>query len=1035
MRSAHKPATKTVTIVTFGLFMLFGLLLLSFVTQRPQIDPPKAVSGVLDATGWDFARQGNVKLEGKWEFYHSQLLSPDDFTQRNGDVKPSLTGYMPVPAQWENYPIPNSSPFGYGTFRLRVKMQKQQGTIFGIKQAIMRTAHRVFVNGREIGSQGVPGRTKEETIPGNLPYTRFFAIQGDQAEIIVQIANYEYSSGGFNQPLVFGVQKKIISEWGKSVTSELLIAIGFLLAGAYFLALYLMRRKERAWLYFGLFGIFGCIYMLTQGEKLINVLIPDIPYEWFTKLQCMSGLCAQHFILVYAQASFPGICRKGLVRAILLFNLVMMGITLFTPVVIFSQLQNLFFATGISCILCMLYVMIVGAFRGLEGAIYMAIGAFSLLAIDFTNLLYILGYSIPVGVNPVLLLLLICSQVLLLSKRFTNTYVKVEKLSEQLMAMDKLKDEFLANTSHELKTPLHGIVNIAQSLMEGAAGKMNGKQEENMAIIVSAGRRMANLVNDILDLAKLKNDEIVLKRKQVELQPVVQVIFEMFRHLIGPKPLRFVSMLPESPLLVFADEDRLTQILYNLLGNALRFTAEGEIVISAVQKNGWLEISVRDTGIGIPEENWQLIFNSFEQTGSSVAREYGGTGLGLSITRRLVELHGGSIWVHSEVGVGSVFTFTLPVTAGRKEVREEQRNKWSGRETALIPAPLPAATQMHSDGFTVLVVDDDAANLQVLRNILSMERYNVIAVSNGEEALRQLEERGTIDLVITDLMMPGLSGIELCKRIREHYSLSELPVVMLTARNWQDDILAGFAAGVNDYLGKPVDAGEMKARIRTLVELKKSVQERIGSEIAFLQAQIKPHFLFNTLNTILAVSEKSLPEAQDLLAELGHYLRGSFDFENRQQRIPIRKELELVMSYLTIEKARFGERLKIIYEIDPTLNTLIPPLVIQPLVENAVRHGVTKKTEGGTVKVSVQSTAEHVVISVQDDGVGMDLKNRHAQPVERGAKAGVGLYNVERRLKAMYGCGLEINSTSGKGTSVTMRLRKEGLDAASNAGG
>ncbi|UUZ92239.1 response regulator [Paenibacillus sp. P25] len=809
-----------------------------------------------------------------------------------------------------------------------------------------------------------------------------------------------------------------------AVAEDVLAASGFLLIGAYFLAMFLMRGQQRSWLYFGLCCSAVSVYLVTHGEKIAAMLVPDIPYELFWKIQVLSGLVAEIFLLLYTRHSFPSVFKKAALIAFGATGVVRLFLILFTSASTFSPFGTVSFALAFVEILYVAFVMVVGVIRRMEGSVYMLISALSLLVIEVVTTMDTLGIATVFSVQMFAWLGFVLAQWSLLSKRFVNTFAAVEKLSERLQFMDRLKDEFLANTSHEMKTPLHGIINIAQSLLEGAAGSMSPQQKTNVAMIAETGKRMANLLGDLLDFSKLKNGELVLKRQAVALRPIVHVIFEMFRYMAGDKPVRFVDLLHDRHF-VYADEDRLMQILNNLIGNALKFTASGRITVSAREEKGWLAVSVSDTGIGIPGDKLEAIFESFEQAGSAVAREYGGTGLGLSITKRLVELHGGSIWAESEPGGGAVFTFTVPLAAGGDE-----RLTGPGRKKTNAPAERPvlqtrlpnnARLEGHG-GYTILVADDDAANRQVLLNLLSVENYTVIAVSSGMEAMREMERSRSIDLAVIDLMMPGMSGYEVCRNIRKRYTLSESPVLLLTARNRPEDIMTAFDAGVNDFLGKPVEAGELKARIRTLLEMKRSVSELIHIETAFLQAQIKPHFLFNTLNTVISVSHKDVGKAQDLLVELSQYLRSSFDFQNREQLVSIRKELELVESYLYIEKARFGQRPQVTYDMDEEIYCLIPPLIIQPIVENAVRHGVMKRPGGGTVRISVKLEHDVLVIMVADDGPGISEETKAALSKGRTVTRGVGLANIEGRLKKLYGTGLKIDSVPGQGAQVTIRI-------------
>jgi two-component system sensor histidine kinase ChiS len=463
-----------------------------------------------------------------------------------------------------------------------------------------------------------------------------------------------------------------------------------------------------------------------------------------------------------------------------------------------------------------------------------------------------------------------------------------------------------------------------------------------------------------------------------------------------------------------------------LIGNAIKFTERGEIIVSARTEGDMLRISVSDSGIGIPDDKLEIIFQSFEQIGTSVAKEYGGTGLGLGIAKRLVELHGGAIEVSSEAGKGSTFSFTMPIGKEQGKNALVSRNSAGTFEEEKVSERFIAAAaeqRQNRDGqYTILAVDDDPVNLQVIISAFTNEQYDVLVARHGEEALSMLESHPLIDLVILDVMMPGLSGYETCRRIRQRFSLSEMPVLLATVKKEPEEMLNGFAAGANDFLSKPFYMYELRARVRTLLDMKRSAEEAVTSEIAFLQAQIKPHFLYNTLNTIVSLSLDEPEKTYNLLIKLSHYLRSSFDFKNKERLVPLRQELELTESYLFIEKARFEDRLRVVYDVDENADCMLPPLIIQPVVENAVRHGVMKRKKGGTVSISVRQAERFVIITVEDDGRGIPATLREALFAENGGPGGIGLRNIQQRMMRMYGHGLEIESEKDKGTIVTIRI-------------
>ncbi len=416
----------------------------------------------------------------------------------------------------------------------------------------------------------------------------------------------------------------------------------------------------------------------------------------------------------------------------------------------------------------------------------------------------------------------------------------IEQQNLELKKMDKLKDDFLANTSHELRTPLHGIIGLTESMIDGATGELSEIQKQNLAMVVSSGKRLLNLVNDILDFSKLKHKSIDLYLKEINISDITQVIIATTSFLVKNKHLKIINNIPENIPNVYADENRLQQILFNLIGNAIKFTHEGKITINAKQAGDMIEITISDTGIGIPEEKMSSIFKSFEQVDSSASREYSGSGLGLAITKQLVDLHGGEIMVKSEEGKGSDFIITLPMSKEKTAKSSSKKNTDEKFEVNILQGKQMLSNLDEEENkdffdklvvdsankFVILIVDDEPVNLQVLTNQLSLHNYQVKQAADGEQAFKVIEEEDNIDLVLLDVMMPKLSGYEVCKIIREKYPIYNLPIIMLTAKNQPVDVVTGFQVGANDYLVKPFDKNELLARVKTLLTLKKTVKDQ-----------------------------------------------------------------------------------------------------------------------------------------------------------------------------------------------------------------
>lgn len=415
--------------------------------------------------------------------------------------------------------------------------------------------------------------------------------------------------------------------------------------------------------------------------------------------------------------------------------------------------------------------------------------------------------------------------------RWQRAQVEVERkvaereraASQRLREADRLKNEFLANTSHELRTPLYGITGLAESLIDGAAGEVSEEVRNNLSMIVASGHRLGHLVNDILDFSKLRHKSLELNRQPVDLRALVDVVLTLSRPLVGAKELRLENMVTADLPRVDADENRLQQILLNLVGNAIKFTEEGTVEVAAREEGERLVVQVVDTGIGIPASAQARVFDAFEQADASIEREFGGTGLGLSITRQLVELHGGEIWAESLPGQGATFSFTLPTAAEPVSSARPQPAPTVSAPVSLFAEPQPVfeAVRVSStaeDAVHILVVDDEPVNRQVLSNFLALEHFNLVTASGGDEALRLIEEHH-FDLVLLDVMMPKVSGFEVCRALRERYPMEDLPVLFLTAKNQTDDVVTGLSLGANDYLTKPISKNELLARMRPHLDL------------------------------------------------------------------------------------------------------------------------------------------------------------------------------------------------------------------------
>jgi CheY-like chemotaxis protein len=382
----------------------------------------------------------------------------------------------------------------------------------------------------------------------------------------------------------------------------------------------------------------------------------------------------------------------------------------------------------------------------------------------------------------------------------------LSRTNAELARAARLKDEFLAGMSHELRTPLSGILGTAEILRTSVFGPLNEKQLHYLHNIEESGNHLLSLITDILDLAKSEAGKLELEIRPIAVEPVCQVSLRLTRELALKKRLKVVQTFDQAVTSISADERRLKQVLVNLLSNAIKFTPEGgqiglEMVGDAEQHA--VHFTVWDTGIGIAQEDMKWLFQPFVQIHAKEQQASGGTGLGLSLVARMIEMHGGGIKVESKVGQGSRFTVSLPWSPTEMQA---QPVIGEDKDEAIVSPPQPATVV--GEDTLVLLAEDNENNISIISDYLQVQGYRLVVARNGQEALeRAHEERPAV--VLMDIQMPGMDGLEATRRLRAEPALADLPIIAVTALAMPGDRERCLAAGVNEYLSKPVNLTEL----------------------------------------------------------------------------------------------------------------------------------------------------------------------------------------------------------------------------------
>jgi len=401
--------------------------------------------------------------------------------------------------------------------------------------------------------------------------------------------------------------------------------------------------------------------------------------------------------------------------------------------------------------------------------------------------------------------------------------------NEELARATRLKDEFLANMSHELRTPLNAILGMTEGMQEQVFGNISSAQIKALQTIERSGSHLLELINDILDVAKIESGQIDLEYSTISVEAFCLSSLTFIKQQALKKNIQLeIKLSPNLPE-VNVDERRIRQVLINLLNNAVKFTPEGGCITleascqflpndseeSAITNpqtelvvSRYLSIAIIDTGIGISPENISKLFQPFIQIDSALNRQYQGTGLGLALVKRIVEMHGGRVMLTSEVGMGSCFTVILPcdeVAASSSVAMESQTElNIESQQIAEQRSPL------------ILLVEDNEANIMTVSSYLTAKGYRIVLANNGQEAIA-LARSAKPDLILMDIQMPIMDGLEATQTIRQIPSLVNVPIIALTALAMESDRDRCFEAGANDYLSKPVKLKELTQAIQRLL--------------------------------------------------------------------------------------------------------------------------------------------------------------------------------------------------------------------------
>ena len=417
----------------------------------------------------------------------------------------------------------------------------------------------------------------------------------------------------------------------------------------------------------------------------------------------------------------------------------------------------------------------------------------------------------------------------------------------RLKNVDALKDQIIANTSHELKTPIFGIMGLCQNIIRRESNKIDSESLSELNMIISSTNRLYGQVQDILDYESSSGNEFEMDFNTISSLELIELVVKIFEPTCSQKNITIKVLNNVVNTNVYADSNRIQQALYNIINNSIKNSPPSEITISIDgYDHSHIKITVSDRGCGIPAYKLSKIFNAFEKLFAGNENYHSGSGLGLTITRNIIKHHHGEIWIESKVGKGTDVSFILQRSPDSESVPVSVYHEVASRinsqgDVALPVSDIESNKVVSSSKPRVLVVDDEIVNRIVIKGYLENENFEIFSVSTGVGILEQIKHH-KIDVVLLDIMMPDIPGTEVCKIIRDEYSANVLPVIFITAKNEINELELAFSVGANDFLTKPLSAKELTRRISLhlqLVNNSRNLEKEIDTRTKELQEAYK----------------------------------------------------------------------------------------------------------------------------------------------------------------------------------------------------
>jgi signal transduction histidine kinase len=708
MRGILRFGSRTI-LLHIAAVVVVGLVASYAVISTPDSPKFQSKEGILDLTQVHLS-ENPIKLKGEWAFYWQELLSPEDiqirFTRDGNHDR-----WISIPGSWLGYRLDGRqlNGTGFATFRVVIQLSEQdRNERLALRLPTIFHAYKLWVDGELLAEVGIVGKDKSGVTPQLATKLVFFQPKNDKVELVMQVANFHHKRGGITKYIELGSSDVLTLRENLRIAAEMFITAGLLVIGVYHLLLFILRRKDRAPLYFGLFTALFGIRSLLVGEHMITQIWPAFPWELQFKIEYLILCCGGYIITMYSECIFPNYVSRWFHLGTRIVTGAFCIIVVVTPAIIYTKLLLII---GVMVVLHMVYLMVglvQAAVRRIEGALIFLLVSVVALATVINDFLYYNEWSLIGNTSPLGLLVFTIAQMILLSSRFTKTASNEERIALELQdannkltemnmnlertvqertqalsaAHDDLRTSYdrllhseqgrkklLAYITHDLRMPLSSMLGYVEAVHDRVKPERN---EQYLKYIRDNTIRINRMIEELSFLSHLETGQVSFRMEPVHVSHFLRGFFEQYELVVHDAGLDFMLDIGDTEdqgfnlPIVEMDAQRLEQALFNLVSNAMKFTSRGGLVrialtVDEVNHTRYATISVQDSGAGIPQDQLEQIFDrnyKYDRPGLDNGVE--GSGLGLAICREIVQAHGGTVRAESDGKTGSIFYVSLP---------------------------------------------------------------------------------------------------------------------------------------------------------------------------------------------------------------------------------------------------------------------------------------------------------------------------------------------------------------------------------------